>query len=363
MAYPPTLQTIIVTGTYINGDGTPSFGVVEFSTNVKLRSGTSTSVVQPGVQTAELDAAGHFSIVLPASNDPDWIPNPFTYTVTEKVSTRGVGVTYDVQIPFNAPGGTVDLSTLAPVPPVINPNIYVLQSQVGVANGVASLDATGKVPLAQLGNASSAYVQLTQVGAVNGVASLDSNANVPTGQLDNTVSYLQDTLYGYNGWAFYPEAISSGTGIVPTSGQIRASQVVCPTAKPVLGMVVNVILQATTPTNSFVALLDASGNRVAVSADISASMSTTGNKKLAFQASFTPTPGAIYYATYLFSGAPAPALARGSFGSSAIYNSSIATAPFRYNSGAGGQTSIPASITPSTFTVVNDPIWFGLYTA
>lgn len=79
----------------------------------------------------------------------------------------------------------------------------VLPSQVGVANGVAALDNTGKVPLAQLPtiatgtvtsvNGHTGVVSLvasdvgavgtSQVGIANGVAGLDNTGHLPIGQL------------------------------------------------------------------------------------------------------------------------------------------------------------------------------------
>jgi len=86
----------------------------------------------------------------------------------------------------------------------------VTQSQVGAADGLATLDGTGNVPLGQLGNvgkvtvgaatptvmglvlidespASGDPVAVTtpRIGAAGGIASLDANGNVPASQLGN----------------------------------------------------------------------------------------------------------------------------------------------------------------------------------
>ena len=58
---------------------------------------------------------------------------------------------------------------------------YVSKNMVGVANGVASLGANGKVPESQL--PSMDYIPTSQKGAAGGVASLGSDGKVPNGQL------------------------------------------------------------------------------------------------------------------------------------------------------------------------------------
>ena len=59
---------------------------------------------------------------------------------------------------------------------------YVRKNMVGVANGVASLDGSGKVPESQL--PSMDYIPTSQKGAASGVASLDGSGKVPSGQLN-----------------------------------------------------------------------------------------------------------------------------------------------------------------------------------
>jgi len=57
--------------------------------------------------------AGSFSVTLPATNDPDIIPNPYTYTVVE--SFVG-GRTYTISVPYN--GGSLDLADISPLPTI-----------------------------------------------------------------------------------------------------------------------------------------------------------------------------------------------------------------------------------------------------
>lgn len=55
----------------------------------------------------------------------------------------------------------------------------------GVANGYASLDGSGTIPVSQLPNQSGSYIPLTAKGVADGVATLDSSTLIPTTQLPN----------------------------------------------------------------------------------------------------------------------------------------------------------------------------------
>ena len=61
----------------------------------------------------------------------------------------------------------------------------VVTALIGAVNGVASLDAGGKVPTSQLPDLSGTYLAVSQKGAASGVASLDAGSKVPTAQIPN----------------------------------------------------------------------------------------------------------------------------------------------------------------------------------
>lgn len=106
----PTLIT--VQGTYLRPDGTPDSGSVTFGSTTFARHGASDDVVAPGVLTAELTGAGEISLAVPATDDPAWSPVGWTYRVTVQLS--GVRLQFDAAIPYDAPGGVLDLSELLP---------------------------------------------------------------------------------------------------------------------------------------------------------------------------------------------------------------------------------------------------------
>lgn len=152
MSIPASLTSITVTARYYKPDGSPAAGSVRFQLSAAATAPADRAIVPLTSVKALLDTAGAISVVLAASDDPDWSASGLTYQVTERI----VGAeprTYNVAVPAAAAGGTVDLAALAPA--VAGPALvsYVLAAAVGAPSGVASLDATGQVPLSQLGNA------------------------------------------------------------------------------------------------------------------------------------------------------------------------------------------------------------------
>lgn len=63
---------------------------------------------------------------------------------------------------------------------------YVESKKIGAANGVASLDSSGKVPTNQIPPLS--YLSTSSRGAANGVASLDASGKIPTSQIPISTS-------------------------------------------------------------------------------------------------------------------------------------------------------------------------------
>lgn len=151
MAYPPSLDIITVTGAFIDGEtGAPASGSVTFTSLYLLQGGTDDAFVSPVEKTVLLDAAGEFSVALPATDDPQWVPQGYTYRVAVSLD-GGYTRVWRIPLPYTTVGGTVDLADITPAEPVPAVTTYVLASRVGQVGGPAGpLDANGKVPLAQL---------------------------------------------------------------------------------------------------------------------------------------------------------------------------------------------------------------------
>lgn len=132
------LTTVTLHGQILDLDGlTPAVGTVTFKTLVELNDLVDNVTYSPSTFTATLDVNGEFTIILPATDNPDIIPLNWVYQVY--ISTSTWRATKYVQLPF-APGTTefADLERLdydpcaqvvtgTPTPPD-NPNLYVLKA-------------------------------------------------------------------------------------------------------------------------------------------------------------------------------------------------------------------------------------------
>ena len=156
MSYPADVTQVVVNGLFSAAQpaGAVPTGKVEFwPTTVLVDAGTK-QLVEPGVVTATLDGAGAFSVTLMATDDPDLTPTGWGYWVRETVDGYPVRV-YIIQLP--AAGTPFKLGNLQHLA-VVALSPYLLASQLGQANGVASLDGAGQVPATQLANAGSGGV-------------------------------------------------------------------------------------------------------------------------------------------------------------------------------------------------------------
>ena len=111
MALGANINTVTITGNYVDYEGNAIQGQVRFTLGDVLRSGIDDQMVAPSSVVVALNA-GAFTVTLPATNDPDVVPNPFTYTVEE--SFPG-GRTYTISIPYDTVG-SLDLADLSPTP-------------------------------------------------------------------------------------------------------------------------------------------------------------------------------------------------------------------------------------------------------
>lgn len=111
MALGPNLTTVTVTGSYVDFEGNPIEGQIRFSIGEVLRNGTDDQMVAPSSVVVPL-SSGSFSVSLPATNDPDVVPNPFVYTVEESFPN---GRSYEITIPYTTVG-SLDLADISPDP-------------------------------------------------------------------------------------------------------------------------------------------------------------------------------------------------------------------------------------------------------
>lgn len=127
---------ITVTGTYKMMNGVAAGGGLTFTPDpnlAELRDPNHKLIIVPEVLAADLDNAGFFTIDLPATNAPGIIPGAFTYRV--KVNLNGSSYQggqqnyeFDLALPFNAAGHTIDLSTVTAATTLPDVSGYVLVS-------------------------------------------------------------------------------------------------------------------------------------------------------------------------------------------------------------------------------------------
>src|SRR5690349_12530109 len=81
------VHVIIVTATYPQQDDvTPAVGSVTFQLSTTLRDATTNQSFAPIQAQFPLDASGHFSAAMIATDDPELSPTGGTYLVTERIN-------------------------------------------------------------------------------------------------------------------------------------------------------------------------------------------------------------------------------------------------------------------------------------
>lgn len=131
MALPTEYDTVNVFRDYTFLDGTVPTGTVEFAGKVRARALSSGRTILPTSIIAQIDADGHISVNLPATDDPDISPNGWTYTVTEKFTGKGssAGQTFELAVPISAKGSGIDLGQYSPATPASgDPTTFVTMS-------------------------------------------------------------------------------------------------------------------------------------------------------------------------------------------------------------------------------------------
>lgn len=159
MALTVDLETVTLTGTYVDIVGDPIVGSVTFTPQTIIKDTDQNQIIVNNVITEVLDANGSFSVVLPVTDDSDVVPIPFAYTVEEVFSG---GRTFVITLPGG--GGAVDIADLSPAVSTAEAANYVTSAQYNAIN-------------ARLTTANNAYTQVTQIqDNIDAAATAASNA-------------------------------------------------------------------------------------------------------------------------------------------------------------------------------------------
>jgi hypothetical protein len=164
--------------------------------------------------------------------------------------------------------------------------------------------------------------------------------------------------HGAIAWTFDPAANSGSSGL--TSGVPFMSKVWVrePVTLSSVGISITTAGSGLTAGQNFIGIYNASGTRLAVSADQTAAFATTGYVEAAMTAPVAVTPGA-YFLTLLANGTTPPSLARGAVAGSgaSTINFKLTATTGRYATGPAAQTSLPVSITMASRTLSAISMW------
>lgn len=150
-------------------------------------SATSAAASATQAGTSATNAANSAAQAEEASEHYPTISSDGYWQLWDPASGKYVKTTQKAQGPEGPTGPPVDTSTL------------ISQAEKGVANGVATLDSSVKIPVSQIPSLD--YIPTTQKGAASGVASLGSDGKIPVSQIPS-LDYIQ------------PDSVASLHGLV-----------------------------------------------------------------------------------------------------------------------------------------------------
>lgn len=134
--------------TYLTDTAQPATGTVQISLASPMTNGTAVADMAP--VTKALDVTGSVLFSLAATDDLDTYPTGVLYWVVEAITGKAL-VSYYIAVPTTAAGSGIDLATVTKLTqPSRTWSIAQPLNQRGLPGGYPSLDATGRVPLAQL---------------------------------------------------------------------------------------------------------------------------------------------------------------------------------------------------------------------
>lgn len=165
----PTLITI--TGTVRNKTG-PLAGRITFISRTLVRDNATNDVMTPHEIVAVVGTDGELSVAIPATNDPGFSPTGWTWEVRPHFT--GWDEAFDIAVPYDSPGATLDLSDLAPVPADGTGVLYALVNHTHAGGGGGSLVASSTVA------SSTAFGQGTVVGVSAEYSRGDHRHGTPT---------------------------------------------------------------------------------------------------------------------------------------------------------------------------------------
>ncbi|MEU9921874.1 hypothetical protein AB0H51_11355 [Streptomyces griseoluteus] len=228
-----------------------------------------------------------------------------------------------------------------------------------VPTATSGTSASWQTPPSGSGTPSSTVTSETSFGqaAAPGSATTYSRGDHSHG----TPTYPSEWLpsdHGFTAWTFDP-ASSSTTGTTLTAGyiyfvglQLRQAATIS-TLHALLGAAGTGL----TSGQCLAGLYDSTGTRRAITADMSTTWNSAGHKAMALTSPYSAAAGR-YYVALLFAGTTSPTFACGStLGNFTPGNANLAASSYRFCRFGPSQSSLPASVTLSSFTPDANNIW------
>lgn len=197
MPFPAGLQLVSVHGRLDTLPSGGAAGTVRFECPYTLVGATDNSIVAPFWVSAGLDASGEFTISLPATNDPQWTPQGWAYSV--RINVGVATITGTLQLDYQTT--SVELADLLQVDGAATAGTtYATLAQL------TAVDADVTAAEADITALEGSVTSLT-----SGLATTTATANLAQ------AGYVKATDHSLAGWTFDPALVQGGT-ILPTAG-------------------------------------------------------------------------------------------------------------------------------------------------
>lgn len=208
MTFPAGLTLVTVHGRFDTPPGGGASGTVDFQCTSPLLGALDNSIVPPFTITATLDGTGQFTVVLPATNDPDWTPVGWSYLVRATGSNGLAWTTGVLQLDYLVtsveladllqPNGTVVVGA-SYIPLSMLPQLATAASVTAALAGKISGPSTVSVDTnGDMTGLRRLMRTFPADPAVAGVQRWDLNYTVTTGTSDLARVYVNGTLVCWN---------------------------------------------------------------------------------------------------------------------------------------------------------------------
>ena len=218
MAMPANVTTVVVAGTFITPEGTPSTGTVTFTPSRWLTNSGADVAIPNSSVTKTLGTAGNFTVTLPVTDDADLQPGNWYYVVSENVD--GVTQSYDILLPGTAAtNGTVFLPDVAPAA-ALGPEYASLQGPAGAAATItmgtaSSVNNAGTAAVTNSGTSSAAILNFVLRDGPTGPtgATGPTGSTGPTGATGTAATVTVGTV---------TSVVNAGTATITNTGTSAA---------------------------------------------------------------------------------------------------------------------------------------------